>query len=330
MPLFSVIVPVYNAEVTIDRCIQSILEQSTDDFELILVDDGSADASLSICTKYSRKDSRIIVYSQQNGGVSSARNKGMELSSGNYLVFVDSDDYVAPDYLNSFKTNEQADLIIEGFVLEDTEKGPVKMVCYPAERIIISHDYQALSEPFIEGRFNTVWGKAFKRSALQNSNAAFCEGINMGEDTLFVIKMLRGADVIAFVEDAKYHYTEKTESSLTGSLTDMVLIDKLETAYAMIYEELSDMIGEAESRRAVSLRLGKIYKSLLNLYINQYDNKKNVIKHLYGKSWFRNSLDFTEELYSDENPKYRLILQTKSFRIYDKYIKYKMLKDEKR
>ena len=94
MPLFSVIVPVYNAEQTIERCINSILKQTVEDFELILIDDGSADSSFSICQDSAQQDSRIILFSQSNKGVSSARNKGIELSSGDYLVFVDSEIYI--------------------------------------------------------------------------------------------------------------------------------------------------------------------------------------------------------------------------------------------
>ena len=94
-----IIVPVYNAQQSLHRCIDSILIQSYSNFKLILIDDGSEDDSLMICRQYQKHDSRIIVYSQNNSGVSTARNKGIELCTSPYLCFTDSDDYLEPDYL---------------------------------------------------------------------------------------------------------------------------------------------------------------------------------------------------------------------------------------
>ena len=95
--LVSVIVPVFNREKEIDRCVKSILNQTYENIELILVDDGSADSSLAICESYSEKDQRVRVFHQENNGVSSARNCGIHKAKGEYLTFVDSDDYIASD-----------------------------------------------------------------------------------------------------------------------------------------------------------------------------------------------------------------------------------------
>ncbi len=109
----SVIVPAYNAEKTLHRCVDSILAQTFEDFELILVDDGSKDSSGRICDEYAAKDSRIRVVHKSNGGVSSARNAGLDIASGEYVAFIDSDDYIDNDYLLSF-TRYNADLIVSG------------------------------------------------------------------------------------------------------------------------------------------------------------------------------------------------------------------------
>ena len=98
-PKISIIVPVYNAEQYLRRCIDSILNQSFTDFELILIDDGSKDKSSDICDEYAAKDSRIKVYHKENGGVSSARNLGLDNANGEWIAFVDSDDFIKEDYL---------------------------------------------------------------------------------------------------------------------------------------------------------------------------------------------------------------------------------------
>lgn len=100
----SVIVPVYNAEKTIARCIETLLGQTYGNIELLLVDDGSKDGSLAICREYAEKDNRITVIHKENGGVSSARNAGIEMAKGDYILFVDSDDYVEPDYVSAMVT----------------------------------------------------------------------------------------------------------------------------------------------------------------------------------------------------------------------------------
>ena len=323
MPLFSVIVPVYNTEQTIEKCINSILRQGVEDFELILIDDGSTDSSLLICQDYASRDPRIILFSQNNKGVSTARNKGIELSSGNYLVFIDSDDYVDPDYLSAFMTDDSADMVIGGYVLEDIDGSIKKTVCYPEKTFLVGKDYSSLYEPFVEGRFNTVWGKAFKRSLVFAGDVLFCDEIDMGEDTLFVVKLLKNISTVKFISVSKYHYVDRKSGSLTSAFTDTVLINKLEKVYATIYSELSDIIDETAAQRWVSKRLGRIYKPLLHISLDQYSIKRSVVKHLYLQTWFRNSLDYVDELYIDENEKYRSILKTKSFNIMDLYVKYK-------
>ena len=117
MDLISIIVPIYNAEKYIDDCIKSILNQTYSRFELILIDDGSSDRSLEICNNWKRKDERIHVYSQKNGGASAARNFGLKVMQGDYVVFVDSDDWVSPKYIEflyspvEFKESQQFGIV---------------------------------------------------------------------------------------------------------------------------------------------------------------------------------------------------------------------------
>ena len=117
-PKISVIVPVYNAEKYLRRCIDSILSQTFTDFELLLIDDGSKDSSGAICDEYAAKDNRVRVFHKENGGVSSARNLGLDNATGEWIAFVDSDDYVLPSYLATYVeiSSENVDLCIVGII----------------------------------------------------------------------------------------------------------------------------------------------------------------------------------------------------------------------
>ncbi|MGN0202626.1 MAG: glycosyltransferase family 2 protein, partial [Candidatus Cryptobacteroides sp.] len=119
-PKISVIVPVYNAESTIRRCVDSILAQTFTDFECLLIDDGSKDRSGEICDEYAAKDSRVRVFHKENGGVSSARNVGLDNAKGEWVTFVDSDDWIDSYYLSSFEIEEEIDfscthMMVEGW-----------------------------------------------------------------------------------------------------------------------------------------------------------------------------------------------------------------------
>ena len=131
MPKVSVIVPVYNTEKYLPRCIESILAQTFTDFELILVNDGSTDKSGKICDEYAKKDSRIVVIHKENGGVSSARNKGIEISQGELISFIDADDWITPLYLSDLITDITSsftDIVLHGRinVLSSNEKIIIK------------------------------------------------------------------------------------------------------------------------------------------------------------------------------------------------------------
>ena len=116
MPKVSIIVPVYKVEKYLDRCIQSILNQIEKDWELLLIDDGSPDNSGIICERYASVDSRIIVYHKTNGGVSSARNLGLDYAKGEWICFIDSDDYISEDFL-MVDNDEQADVIQKSYAI---------------------------------------------------------------------------------------------------------------------------------------------------------------------------------------------------------------------
>ena len=203
MPKISVIVPVYNAEKTLHRCVDSILAQTFTNFELILINDGSIDNSGKICEEYAQKDSRIIVIHKENGGVSSARNKGIDAAKGEWITFVDSDDYISKTYLSDFPKNRENDLEICGM---ESFNGQIFTSIQPDIRYI-AKDIIEYYENLFNYRANTsVWAKIIKRSIIIDNNIRFDVNIRLAEDTLFMIDLLYYVSSIQIIKQVNYYY----------------------------------------------------------------------------------------------------------------------------
>lgn len=211
---FSIIVPVYNSEEYLERCISSIQKQTYHDWELILVDDGSKDKSWNIICKYANDDSRIKSVHQENSGPGMARNTGIDVATGDYLVFVDSDDYIDEDYLLLMVPKiEQNDLVFID-VLQVNCKGKI----IHEEKM---SDYKDLSKDAILRSMMTgkiPWGgvrKCVKRSLLNENNIRYSD-LKIGEEAVFSFKSLYFAGNIEFlVEKPVYMYEVHKESQST-------------------------------------------------------------------------------------------------------------------
>jgi len=209
--MISVIVPVYNAAKYLEKCIQSILAQTYSDLELLLIDDGSKDLSGEICDKYAELDSRIRVFHKMNGGVSSARNLGLDNAKGEWVTFIDSDDVVKEDYLYAMISPSDADLIVSSFEfldkIEDWDNTISKRF-YQKEEIKDFLDRYiwsvALCAPFC---------KLFKRSLI--GDIRFDINIAFKEDTIFVFQYLCRVNTIYTVESYSYQYRRGLNESLS-------------------------------------------------------------------------------------------------------------------
>ena len=184
--MVSIIIPIYKAEKFIRRCIDSVLTQTYKDWELILVDDGSPDNSGRICDEYSQKDSRIRVFHKHNGGVSSARNIGLDEARGDRITFIDADDYVFKNYLEVLISSE-ADLVTCGF------KGINKMSSTPKKGYYEGTSFRTNIPIFYNTKQTaTPWAKLFKRSIIESNNLRFDQALKLTEDTVFVFHYLTG------------------------------------------------------------------------------------------------------------------------------------------
>lgn len=255
----SIVVPIYNAERTLHKCIGSIMAQSHRDIEIILVDDGSGDTSLDICNTFKTLDKRIQVIHKKNGGVSSARNIGIEYSTGDYLSFVDSDDYLDEDYLEQFFDHGRlADFSMQGYKLE-TNKGNL------GKSISISPANLGELIQYAEANsmINSPWAKLFSRSVVNENKLLFDERISYGEDHLFVLNYLRYADDFYCSRACGYNYVGDQPGSLTNKLVPFsfysIYLKCLSQVYLLLVSKYSD------SQELLSRSYNKrIYYNLLN------------------------------------------------------------------
>lgn len=219
MPKISVIVPVYNVEPYLRKCIDSILNQSFTDFELILVDDGSTDRSGAICDEYVQMDARVRVFHTPNQGVSAARNWGLDQALGEWITFVDSDDWVEERYLSCFFQTELGPKAIAyqniiydytAYRRENKLAFSYDDVSFDASGIIhaISR-YRVLSDCFIAA-------KMFNKEVIRQYGIRFCEDISLAEDMIFVRHYFYYVEEVHLHSLAAYHYMQRP-SSLTNS-----------------------------------------------------------------------------------------------------------------
>lgn len=222
-PVISVIIPCYNVAPFVDVCLNSILTQKYSDIEIICVNDGSTDGTLAVLQKYKSKDSRITVISQVNGGLSSARNTGMEHASGEWIMFVDADDWLEPDCIEDMLKNTADDLLCFSYnrVFEQSVK-PRKLNLngrYSAEfiqRRLVGLVGDELSDPTQADSLVTAWGKLYKNKIIKVHRIQFIDTRLIGtEDALFNIEYLNLVKSVFVLDKPLYNYRKSDSSSLT-------------------------------------------------------------------------------------------------------------------
>ena len=216
MPKISIIVPIYNAEIYLEKCIQSILKQTFKDFELILVNDGSKDNSVKICEFYSNVDSRIKIINKVNGGLSSARNEGLKNSKGEYIGFVDSDDYIHPqmyEILYNSIIRKNSDIAICDYEKVYPEDALEKIEFYNDELKNIQQysNITALNQFYTEYgiKFTPAWNKLYKRFLFENNKF---EVGRYHEDEFIMHKLLYNSKCIIYIPIKLYFYFQSQNS----------------------------------------------------------------------------------------------------------------------
>lgn len=208
MPKFSIIIPVYNVEKYIKKCIDSVINQEYQDFEIILVNDGSKDKSGEICNEYEKIDNRVTVIHEKNSGVSTARNIGINNANGTYIIFLDSDDSLKEEALtklnNIIEENRNIDCIL--FNMDNRLQNKI----YKEDELT-----QLIIKLIITEKINPPWNKIYKRSIIKEKNILFDNNIQIGEDLLFSITYFSYAKDVYVLNEELYNYTIDNDNSLT-------------------------------------------------------------------------------------------------------------------
>lgn len=227
-PLISVIIPIYNISAYLPKCVDSVLNQTYQHLEIILVDDGSTDDCPGICDDYARKDKRIRVIHKKNGGLSDARNKGIELSEGEYITFIDGDDYVEPDmveYLHHLLAENRADMSVCQYnkVYEETEK--VQPVLHIRGMVAVGNE--ECVKAFFTFPIGTVaWGKLYRRSMFSKIRYPYGK---FHEDVYTTYRLVALCNRIVVGNEHKYNYLQR-RNSITKSPFQMKHLDNIKAA----------------------------------------------------------------------------------------------------
>lgn len=270
--MISIIVPVYNAEKTLRQCVDSILAQDFMDYELILVDDGSKDGSPAMCDEYANKDARVIVIHKSNAGVSSARNKGLEIAHGEWICFIDSDDYIADGFFHGVESCKQQLLVtgfrdeIHGIIHENVKL--TSAIYQNAEDVSQFIRQQVSSNMVLRG----PWGKFYRRELL--GDQCFNTEMKLGEDTCFVFDYLTKCKTIE-VNTSSYYVIRR------GGVPDAI---KYQSSVDYAVRSLS-YVWESFKRMESVHQLGH---GCFYTFIGYY---KLMCKHEWKRhlaSWYRN------------------------------------------
>ena len=257
MSTVSIIVPIYKVEDYIRECIDSILAQTYPDFELILVDDGSPDICGRICDDYAKGDNRIKVVHKVNGGISSARNAGLEVAKGEWIMHVDGDDWIEPDMIESLIEAAQitgADMVIGDFVKYGPSAGYNKLPTWGSDKKKSMSNYLAYT-------MTTIWGSIARRSLYADHSLKSPEGISYCEDFHLIVRLCHFANKIVNVHRPFYHYRYRPTSIMSN------MNGKTEADEQWVYQDTIRFFKEQgvyeDYRKVMSWRVLKSAQELL-------------------------------------------------------------------
>ncbi len=236
-PIISIIVPVYNVENYLYRCLDSISAQTFTDFEVLLINDGSTDNSGIICEEYAQKDKRFKVFHKENGGVASARQLGIDKAIGEYSIHADGDDWMEKEMLSDMYkmiTSQKADILITDFYVDSPAK---KEVTYRLQKPSSLDHLTIIKEILSNHLFGSLWHKLIRHELYKLYEIKFCPNINYCEDVLVLAQLLRHPLSIAYHNKAYYHYCLDNTNSITRNYTKKTFQQR-----SLYYKQLRQII----------------------------------------------------------------------------------------
>ena len=303
----SIIVPVYNIELYISSCIESLLNQTYKNLEIILVDDGSSDESSRICDDYKVKDSRIIVIHKINAGASLARKDGLDMATGDYILFVDGDDWIdettISECLNAI-VRDNADCVIFGYIKEFENMSIYNYLfdqdfsfdLIESEKVIHSHivgpDGVGLRAPHRVDNLSTCWGRLMKIDIAKRGRFVSEKVVGTSEDTIFNLYALEKCK-ISYINKCYYHYRKDNSNSITTKYKSD-LAEKWDVLYQIMREYVSD---SEYSNKYEKLLQNRIACSIIGLGFNELNNpgtecdKVRNLRAILSRSIYRKAIE---------------------------------------
>lgn len=276
-PLVSIIVPCYNVEKYLSTCFDSLTQQTYSNIEIIAVNDGSTDQTLQILRSYQIKDSRIILINKENSGVSDSRNIALEHSKGNFVLFVDADDWLD---INTVQVcieqteAEQADVCMFAYQSEFPNRSDIRRLypdnrtfsdkdCKDLQRRIIGPINEELCMPQRLDSYGTIWAKLYRRELLKDLFFEDLNKVGSAEDTLFNSFVFLRVKRAVYINEPFYHYRRNNEASVTNRFRPNLL-----QQWSYLFAEMSKSVRTAETEEAL---LNRIAISLFGFDLNVYD-----------------------------------------------------------
>ena len=290
MEKISIVIPTYNSEKYIKRCVDSVRNQLYENIEILIIDNGSTDNTQQICEEYAKKDRRIKNIQSNRFGVSAARNIGLEHATGKYIQFLDSDDAIKPNMISCLyekMTSTNADVVICGYdyVREDSiEKHMLCNCSCDKKSMMVNY----LSQSKYEGVFNYLWNKLYKRERIEEGKVRFDENITLAEDALFNMELYSHCKNYTFIDACLYlHYDN--EESLEKQPKDIYTLRDTYFEICLRYEKLYICEKMAEKYQGI---IGNkyLYYAIVLLDTLCIENKDNKMKQKFVKEF----LEFTD------------------------------------
>jgi len=269
--LVSIIVPIYNVEKYLGKCIESLVSQTYTNIEIILVNDGSPDHSDVICEEWAKKDARIRILNKVNGGLSDARNAGLEIANGELICFVDSDDWVENETIErAVNAIEDVDMVIWGYYCDTVDENEkVLSTTYHKHNGICDRKegYKILESPDVMGLSGYAWNKLYKRELIDSLR--FEKGISLVEDVLFNSPYMCKCEKVKYIDFLGLHYIQRNRSTLGTKFYPNFLSLKISCAEARTKMMIHFGASEEDVKRFIGREYIAVFRSAIRIISNQ-------------------------------------------------------------
>ncbi len=304
--LISVIVPIYNSEKYLNRCVTSILNQTYENLEILLINDGSKDSSLDICYSFKNKDKRIKVINKENEGVSLTRNVGIKNSTGKYLMFVDSDDYLHNAYIEEMYTylrENKLDMVISSMTFVDENYDFLRTYSYKSENVILN--FNDITESIIKtSYFNSVCKIIVSSKIVKENKMTFNKELKFGEDLLFSYNLLQTVQNFGYLDFPGYYYLQNSSSATHKNSMEVVnkYIADNKYVYNIIRQHIQDDV-------LINNKLFTKYNFALLKFIKsvKYKEFKENAVNLFNRMFEKDSIIIVDKIDYESKSNYMLM-----------------------